>query len=250
MKYTKKKIERFDQHKIEKTLIDYLETLERQWDDAEVRWELMLDLRQFVRDAELSLEIPECETLEKFMLFSVPLQRKLGYEPMDTHLNIVQGDGSNHQKQYPLFGIVHNLRSSFNVGSIFRVAECVGMEKLYLTGYTATPNNPKVVKTAMGTDEHVAWQYDEDVSIVIERFRNRGVPVIALETVADSPTLFEMEFPCPCAILIGNEAHGIDENTLKMVDHIVRIPVHGWKNSLNVATSFAVACYEVLRQWR
>ncbi len=249
MKYSKKKIARFDRHKIEKTLIEFLKEIERCWDEVDVREELIRNLAQFASDAGEMLDIPDCETLDDFMRFSVPVLRRLGDEPMDMDLRILQGDGSGERKQIPLCGILHNLRSSFNVGSVFRVAECVGIEKLYLTGYTATPNNEKVRKTAMGTDDHVIWECYEDIDDVIGKLRAESIPVIALETVEDAPTIFEMDFPRPCAILIGNEAHGIDENTLKMVDRIVRIPVHGWKNSLNVGTSFAVTCYEVVRQW-
>ncbi len=260
MKYTKKKIEKFDEHKIGKTYGEFMARIEAQWDDLAARQELVRNLRQFCEFTESPRGMDRLvayaslanrsATLDGYLSIAVPLMRILGDEPKDMDMRVMQGDGSGEKTSIPLYGILYNLRSSFNVGSVFRVAECVGIEKLYLTGYTATPENSKVRKTSMGTDAHVGWEYRENFTDVFNSLAKRRIPVVALETVADAPTIFDMEFPRPCAILIGNEAHGIDKDTLKMVDRIVRIPVHGWKNSLNVATSFAVTCYEVVRQWR
>ncbi len=266
MKYSKKKIAGFDRNKKRKILRDYLLKIEEEWPDVASRRDNLAGLGQFAKDigddgdfvavvsdivrlvdhAELHEDRADVRTYQGI---AIPILRKLGHEPKDMDITIAKGDGSGEARQIPLLGIVNNLRSAFNVGALIRVAECVGIEKLYLCGYTATPENAKVSKTSMETAGHVAWEYREDAKALIRELQSLGIPVIALETVQQAPSIHEFDFPRPCAILVGNEALGIEEDLLKMVDRIVQIPVNGWKNSLNVATSFAVTCYEALRQW-
>jgi len=153
------------------------------------------------------------------------------------------------QKRLPVRLILDNLRSAFNVGSIFRTADCVGLEKVYLCGITAHPPNQKVNKTALGTVDFIAWEHAEDTLGLIRLLKKQGVQVIGVETTSASIPFQEFEYPFPVCFVLGNEALGIPREILEMCDHLVEIPVRGFKNSLNVAVAAGIILYECERQW-
>ncbi|OPX28578.1 MAG: hypothetical protein B1H06_02980 [Candidatus Cloacimonas sp. 4484_143] len=168
-----------------------------------------------------------------------------------TDFEIIQSDGLRKTRtKQPLYLILDNLRSSFNVGSIFRTAECFGVKEILLCGYTATPENPKVIKTAMGTTEFVSWQHFPSTEEAIIFLKEKGVTVFALETTTKAKNIAKIIFPKSSALLLGNEALGISKEILDLADDVVSIPLNGWKNSLNVGVTAAIACYEVSRQWK
>lgn len=152
----------------------------------------------------------------------------------------------------PLTVVLDNLRSAFNVGSVFRTAECLRVAKLQLCGYTALPEaggSGHTGRAAMGADVHVPWEHCEKTSDAVKALRAQGIPVYALETVEGAASVHSFNFPQPCAFLLGNERHGIEADLLSLCTAPVRIPCHGVKNSLNVAVAFAISAYEVARQW-
>jgi tRNA G18 (ribose-2'-O)-methylase SpoU len=141
-----------------------------------------------------------------------------------------------------------NLRSAFNVGSIFRTAECFGISKIYLCGYTPNPTNQKVTKTAMGTENFVDWEKCDSTDKLIRQLKNENVQIYALETVESAKLISEADIREPAAIVIGNEALGISSKILQLADEIIQIPIFGWKNSLNVGVATAICCYEIRRK--
>ena len=153
-------------------------------------------------------------------------------------------------EKMPLRLMLHDLRSAFNVGAVFRVAECVGVEKVFLSGYTPSPLQPQILKTAMGTEQAMAWQH---LGIDELTEKRGGGQVVAFETVENCPSLYEFEFSPgaerPYTFIFGNERRGLPQETLKRVDQVVHIPVYGMKNSLNVGMACALACYEFRRQY-
>jgi 23S rRNA (guanosine2251-2'-O)-methyltransferase len=173
--------------------------------------------------------------------------RKQNYNENDSE--ILRYDGTSDQSgvsvPYPVTVILDNLRSAYNVGSIFRTAECVGAKSIYLCGITPTPPHPKLSKTAMGTDTRLAWQHFSDTADAILTLKKQGIPVIALETTSDAKPLYEYQATQPVAMLMGNEALGIEEKILALADEILYIPMHGWKNSLNVCNAFSLAAYRL-----
>ncbi|HHE38156.1 MAG TPA: TrmH family RNA methyltransferase, partial [Candidatus Cloacimonetes bacterium] len=188
--------------------------------------------------------------LRKFLSITVPLEHKIGSNLKDNDFLILQKDGEKpEKKKIPLYLILDNLRSSFNVGSIFRTAECFGVSEILLCGYTATPENKKVRKTAMGTDKIVKWKYFERTEKAIEFLKNRNIKIYALETTSNAKPINEIEIPKSIALIFGNEALGISKEILRLTDKIVQIPLSGWKNSLNVGVTAGICCYEVSRQW-
>ena len=146
--------------------------------------------------------------------------------------------------------VLDHMRSAFNVGAIFRTAECLGFEKLVLCGYTATPDDSQVERTSMGTSPLVPWEYERSTESALAKLRIEGVPIIALETVSDAPLAHDFRFPTTrCALVLGNERHGISPQLLAHCDAIVRLPSNGLKNSLNVGVALGMCGYEIYRQW-
>ena len=121
--------------------------------------------------------------------------------------------------------ILDNLRSAYNVGSIIRTAECLNIEEIYFCGYTATPDHPKIAKTAMGTEERITWKHFAKTEDAILHVKSCGYFVYALETVVDSVSVFDENFKEKTAIVVGNEALGISENVLSLSDRCLSLPV-------------------------
>jgi len=144
-----------------------------------------------------------------------------------------------------IFAILHNIRSCYNVGAIFRTCDAVGIEKIYLTGYTPTPgtNPEKIKKTALGAENFVKWEKKKNLSDLIDKLKKEKVKIVALETTQKAIPFFKFKPKFPLAILVGNEVRGIDKRTLKKADFVVKIPMFGKKESLNVAVAFSIFAY-------
>jgi tRNA G18 (ribose-2'-O)-methylase SpoU len=148
----------------------------------------------------------------------------------------------------PVTVVLDDLRSAFNVGSIFRTADCGLVEKIITCGITAHPPNLKLEKTALGTPPFVPWEHRETAAGAVAELKSRGVRVVAMETTNRSRTLWETRFPLPVCLVLGNEALGVSAPVLDAADDLVEIPMFGFKNSINVAAAFAIALYEIQRQ--
>ncbi len=149
----------------------------------------------------------------------------------------------------PVTIILDNLRSAFNVGSIYRTSDAARLEKIIPCGYTAHPPHLKLEKTSLGTERFVKSEYVKDPVDAVLKIKSSGIPVIALETAENARIYTDFSFPKPVCLVLGNEALGISREVLNNVDDVVQIPLFGFKNSLNVASAFAVVVYEILRQW-
>lgn len=142
--------------------------------------------------------------------------------------------------------IAHNIRSLYNVGSFFRTADAFGVEKIFLTGYTGTPKNPRLGKTALGAEKIVPWEYNKRLKTVLDKLKRKKVSIIALENnVAGTIPLNQFKPEFPLALLLGEEVSGIKKTHLDSCDKIVEIPMRGKKESLNVAVAFGIAAYYV-----
>ena len=146
--------------------------------------------------------------------------------------------------------ILNDIRSAMNTGAIIRTADGMGASKIFLTGYTATPNHPKVLKTSLGAEESVPWEYREDVSEVIKSLKQEGFEILGLEITENSKNIWETKINFPVALLLGNEIRGIEAGLISQCDKIVSLPMLGSKESLNVATAAGIASYELLRMSR
>lgn len=179
----------------------------------------------------------------------VPLERKWPQRTMDADL-LASVARSGQGEPIAVDLIVENLRSSFNVGSILRTADCLGIRHVYLTGYSATPEHPQVRKAAMASDDMVEWSHHHHTRDVIAKLRNDGIRICGLESGCQGTSLFDYQWRLPTAVVLGNERWGIAPETLGLVDDVVEIPLFGEKNSLNVSCALAAAGYQLRRAWQ
>lgn len=150
----------------------------------------------------------------------------------------------------PVHVVVDNIRSAFNVGSIFRTSDAGGVAHIHLCGMAAHPPHKKLEKTALGAFEYVPWTYHERVKDGLAQLKEQGIPIVAIEVAEAAQDLHDFDWPRPVAIVFGNEVNGIHERNLKRCDHVVKIPMHGFKNSINVATAFGIVLYDILGKWQ
>ena len=149
----------------------------------------------------------------------------------------------------PIHVVLDNLRSAFNVGSIFRTADAGAVTHMHLCGMTSYPPNRKLEKTALGALDYVPWTHRADTREAIFELRSEGIACVAIEAVEGAELHTTFPWPRPVAIVFGNEVTGIAPDILSLCDATVRIPMRGYKNTINVATAFGVVMYEIVRQW-
>ena len=149
----------------------------------------------------------------------------------------------------PIYFFLENIRSAYNVGSIFRTADGMGAEKMFLSGYTCTPPRKDLAKTALGAELSVDWEYDEDQIQLAKKIKDNGINLVLLEHTKHSKSIYEFEWKFPTCIILGNEVSGVSENLINMCDTHLEIPMRGIKQSLNVAVAAGIIGYEVLRYY-
>lgn len=146
--------------------------------------------------------------------------------------------------------IAHNIRSLHNVGSIFRSCDVFGVEKLYLTGITGAPPRKEIAKVALGSEHRVAWEQVNYVFELVRRLKSEGCKIVALENYSQAMPIDQF---CPVgqnAIILGNEVEGIESDVLDQCDLLVKIPMIGHKQSLNVSVAAGIALFALTRQSR
>ena len=145
--------------------------------------------------------------------------------------------------------VLDNIRSAFNVGSIFRSADGAGsVKKIYLCGITTQIDNPKLDKTALGATEMIPSEYYDTTMEAIEELKEKGISIYSVELTDDAQNFQEIKYPEKIALIFGHEKRGVDEEILKKVDKNIYIPMRGKKESLNVANCASIILYEVTRE--
>lgn len=150
----------------------------------------------------------------------------------------------------PVTVVLDNIRSIYNVGAFFRTMDAAAGEKLFLCGITAFPPARGISKTALGSEETVAWERLDDAPEALTALRDRGYEIAAIETSPRAIDLFDWRPNFPVCLLFGHEVDGLGEKILERCDTHVRIPMLGRKHSLNVATAGGIAIFELLRKYR
>lgn len=150
----------------------------------------------------------------------------------------------------PLYIILDNVLDTYNVGSIFRLADAVAAEKVFLCGATLTPPNSRIKKASINTTEWVNWSYEESAISAITKLetQNSKLFVVAVEQDPRSQPFYEVKYEFPLAIVVGNETYGVSKEVLDVVDTIVELPMWGVNKSLNVMVSLGIVLYEVIRR--
>ena len=150
------------------------------------------------------------------------------------------------------FLILHNVRSTHNVGSIFRTAEAAGVSKIYLTGYTPLPidkfgrKRKDIAKVALGAEEIVSFEHVVSPFVLIDRLKREGVTIICVEQAAGAIDYKKLSLTYPVAYLFGNEVLGVSKKLREHCDIVSHIPMQGIKESLNVSVAVGVFLFQVL----
>ena len=150
----------------------------------------------------------------------------------------------------PVCVLLENVRSLYNVGAFFRTGDAVGLEKLWLAGFTGYPPQNMITKTALGAEEFVRWEHSKDAAETVRTLREANYEIAAIETTVHAVDLFDWKPRWPVCVLFGHETDGVTPETGALADTHVRIPMLGRKHSLNVATAGGVVLYELLRKYR
>ena len=148
----------------------------------------------------------------------------------------------------PFSALLDNIRSIHNVGSMFRTADGAGLSHLYLCGFTATPEHPKLAKAALGAHEKISWSTSRNGLETAVAIKSAGAQLWALEAVPDAEPLFANQIVWPhsaVTLVVGNEKAGVDPGILALCDRIFSLPMAGFKRSLNAAVAFGIAVYHL-----
>lgn len=164
-------------------------------------------------------------------------------------LNRLTVDAFRRSEKTPVIAVLENIRSAYNVGSVFRTADAFLLEAVYLIGYTARPPHKEIRKTALGAEDSVASTYFARTAEAIEALRANGYRVFAVEQVHNSIPLQEWALKADekIAVVFGNEVTGVEQDTIGLCDGCVEIPQLGMKHSINIATAAGVVLWEIVR---
>lgn len=148
--------------------------------------------------------------------------------------------------------ILDDIRSIYNVGSAFRTADAARVGEIVLAGFTPGPDThpERIQKTALGAQQSVPWRRVKRAGDAAKKMRARGAQVIALETGDDAVDYRAFKPRWPLVVVVGNEVKGVSNSMSHNVDAVVRIPMRGTKESLNVSVALGVALYEFTRRWK
>ena len=149
----------------------------------------------------------------------------------------------------PIVVVLENIRSAYNVGSVFRTSDAFLIASIFITGYSAKPPHKEVHKTALGAEDSVDWKYFSNAAAAIEALRAEGFLVFAVEQAQNSLALHRMKMKPgqKLAVIFGNEVTGVEQSTIALCDGCIEIPQFGMKHSLNIATAAGVVLWELVR---
>jgi tRNA G18 (ribose-2'-O)-methylase SpoU len=155
-------------------------------------------------------------------------------------------------KKNPIFIVLDNVLDTYNIGSIFRLADAVAAEKVFLCGQTETPPNSRIKKASVNTWKWVAWSYSPSAQKALSSIksqsasRRKSLKIYAVEQSPKSVPYNKVDYQLPCAVVVGHETEGISKEILEMADEIVEIPMFGVNKSLNVIVSLGIVIYQIM----
>lgn len=172
--------------------------------------------------------------------------RKLSME----ELNRLTVDEFKQSEKIPVIAVLENIRSAYNVGSVFRTADAFLLEAIYICGYTCIPPHKEIKKTALGAEDTVTWKHFENANFAIEELKELGYTVFAVEQAQGSTMLNNIHYQPgdKVAVIFGNEVTGVEQTTIQQCAGCIEIPQLGMKHSLNIATAAGVVLWELVRK--
>ncbi len=161
------------------------------------------------------------------------------------------GDGESPRgESLPVVVVLDTLRSAYNTGNIFRLAEAVQAQAIYACGYTPCPPHAKLAKTARGCDKTVPCRHFDQATEALGELKAQGYTIYGVDTVVGAQCYWEADLRFPAAFVLGNEALGISPGALALCDAFLQLPACGRKNSINVGNCAGVVLFDALRQYR
>jgi tRNA G18 (ribose-2'-O)-methylase SpoU len=176
--------------------------------------------------------------------------RKLKIEEMG-RMNVEEFKAS---EKMPLIVVLDDVRSMYNVGSVFRTADAFRVEAIYLCGITAQPPHPEIHKTALGAEDTVAWQHFPTALEAVQTLKAKGYTVFSIEQCEGSTLLSNLNSQLPTvnskyALVLGNEVKGVHQEVVDASDGCIEIPQFGTKHSLNVSTTAGIVIWEFAKRF-
>ena len=152
-------------------------------------------------------------------------------------------------EKIPVIVVLENIRSAYNVGSVFRTADAFLLEAIYICGYTCIPPHKEIKKTALGAEDSVEWKHFTNAGLAIDELHELGYKVFAVEQAEGSTMLNDLEYTDSekIAVIFGNEVSGVENDTIRRCEACIEIPQLGMKHSLNIATAAGVVLWELVR---
>ena len=150
-------------------------------------------------------------------------------------------------KHNPIYFILDNVLDTYNIGSLFRLADAVAAEKIFLCGECETPPSTRITKAAIDTEKWVNWEYRKSAVEVARELKKQNIMIVILEQDAKSQPYDKINYQFPVAIVVGNETYGVSREVLDVSDAIAEIPMHGINVSLNVVVSSGILVYETVK---
>jgi len=175
---------------------------------------------------------------------------------MQDNIQLTHAEHKTSDHKYPLRIIADNITGPDNVGSLFRLCDAMGIEKLYLCGDTATPPNSKIKKTSRSTENYVDFEYQADSIGLVTKLKAAGYLIISLEITTSSIPITSTSFSDalannkPICLILGSENTGIDQKLLALSDITTHITMHGNNSSMNVISAASIACYEITSSYK
>jgi len=157
-------------------------------------------------------------------------------------------NGFRRHSQGEIIPILDNIRSIYNVGSIFRTANGFGVSRIILGGISPTPHHPGFFKTSLGAEKTIAWEHTRNTLVLITELKKSGFQIISLENTLRSISLDNLsnsQFSAKILLLLGNEKLGVDPGILRVSDILLSIPMVGSKQSYNVSVAFGIAIFQL-----
>lgn len=164
-------------------------------------------------------------------------------------LNRKSVDEFRRAEKIPVIALLENVRSAYNVGSVFRTADAFLIKAVYISGYTAKPPHKEISKTALGAQDSVEWSYFENTKMAIEQLKQNQYSIFAVEQVANSISLEKLsELNLDkIAFIFGNEVSGVEQETISLCDGCIEIPQFGMKHSLNISVAAGIVLWEAVK---
>lgn len=178
--------------------------------------------------------------------FKIHSMRKL----KNSELNRIDIDSFKEAEKTPIVVVLDNIRSCNNIGSVFRTSDALLIEAIYLCGYTATPPNKEIHKTALDAENSVEWKYFKETTEAVEQLKESGYQVLAIEQVEKSILLpdFQPSRNEKLALVFGNEVKGVQQKVVNLCDGAIEIPQYGTKHSFNISVSAGIVLWDIFNK--